>query len=261
MNLDDKIARSIDAKLEEMAQLFNDVDDASGLGAILQKLRSMDPLLEDIKTEVKAMQDKLNRIPPDEKKKKRKPDRNSNSPSDPDVQDMLKDLPKALEDLKKLYDNLPTPDDPELPPPADAPSVPKDFQVPELLERIPGIKQISDIYQLYKIWKMSRDMMDRDNELLKRLINGEIDIKEYTHSRLEATKEDLQRIIEELSDSMIDDINDKLQDLSGDMSSCCTNMSNKISSVRDNVSAELDYLRLGKLDDISAGLHRIRGLL
>jgi len=252
MNLDDKISRSIDEKLEEMAQLFNDVDDALDLSPVLRKLDETTPLWEDIKTEIKDIQNLLKRNPPvpqEEKKPKKEKDPNKYSPSDPEIQEMLKELPDLLRELDK-FDNLPADPDGSSPP-----------ALPEVLEMVPGVHEVSTLYQLYKLWKIGREQHIRDKELWRKLTNGEITLKEWMQSRLEATKSDLQDIIDASSNTLIDDINEKFREMSGDMSDCCNNMSNKISQVLEAESPEMTHLAMGKLDKINSNLHQLRGLL
>jgi hypothetical protein len=222
MNLDEKIDGRLEAKLEQLVQMFNEAPDtAIGNPEVGDYLRgSIMPLLQDIKTEVKQLQN--NQVVP-ETEKQEPPDDPAHDPSPADPQ--LPDLRKAIRDAVKGVDKTKRLSSPmrKMLPSADDP-------IPEWIKDIPWYDIASDAYKLYKIYTLNKDINEKYGsamDLWNQLKNGQISAEDAQ----QRSREEMREILDSIINILNTDIEDELarmfqlgQDMSQNMGQCCESM-------------------------------------
>lgn len=248
MNLDEKIARSISAKMEEVVDLFQDTGfDASEILSYLRSLVDQIPLLQDIKMEVKQLQNSLN-DPETEKKKKDPLEEDPNmdlSPSDPEIPEMRRRLIESVKGIDKerqvLRQLLPSPDDP----------------IPDWMKDIPWYDIISDSYKLYKLIEIMKDDASNIKQEIQKAWNKEQTWSEALHNM---TKDDLQKleeVIRVLNSDLEDEILKKMselfhlgEDVSDKLDDSTSNIQTDIQSSKSYISDKIDKTGSDIADDI-----------
>lgn len=231
MNLDEKIARSIDAKFEQVLQMFNDVDDAQGGLGLLEDLHRQIPLLEDIKTEIKQLQDSLP-VQGEAKEEPADDPANDPPPSDPETQDLRNRLKDAIDGLDKakrltspLRQLLPSKDDP----------------IPDWVKDVPWYDMASDVYKIYKLIKLSKEMNEKYDSIftqLKDLFDGQTTWQEFWKEQEDESFDALNRVIEIMNSDLEEELERMFQlgdNISQNLEECCQNTSQNITQSTDDL--------------------------
>jgi uncharacterized phage infection (PIP) family protein YhgE len=248
MNLDEKIARSIEPLREELLALFQDgPDDASELLGLLNYLVDQVPLLQDIKTEIKQLQN--NQVPqPEERKDEPEDDpRTDPPPSDPELPDLrqrAKDVVKGLDKTKRvtsaLRKLLPSEDDP----------------IPDWIKDVPWYDLVSDIYKVYKFKQIVDQSSFTTQDVLKAFMSGKDEWHKFQEEHFDEVLKILGDGVDLLNSDMEDLLSQKLpglfqigENVSDSLQTCCQNQTSGFQTVEDQ-----NDTTHSKLDGISSSL-------
>lgn len=238
MNLDEKIARSISAKMGEVVDLFQDTGfDASEILSYLRSLVDQIPLLQDIKMEVKQLQNSLDN--PQEKKKDKDPLEEDPtmdlSPSDPELPEMRRRLIDSIKGVNKerqvLRQLLPSPKDP----------------IPDWMKDIPWYDLCSDAYKIYMLSKIMNDDIKNVSEQIVKAINKEQTWSQALHNMTKDDMNKLEEVIRILNSDLEDAIMEKMaelfhlgEDISNDIGSESADIQTEVQSSRDHIETHID---------------------
>lgn len=284
MTLDEKITRSIDTRMEEMAALFNDVDDACDCHRLLHKVQSALPLIQDIKTEVKSLEDWIKNQPLKPEEDDDKDEKDDDQPVyDPEIEDVL---PEVLDTLKKgnrlrqkLRDSLPDPSQNNVP---DLPGAARWILPVELAGLVAKLIEIARIDHelrdnLPNLFKKEgesiKDYMKRvQNEELKKTLEL---VEEEINAATADEIDNLNDLIERVIDAAIEELSSRIFQIGQQMGSCCSNLGEAVDDVDrgvEDVKREISLLEpaktagnelaiLSKQGAILSEMQGIRGLL
>lgn len=223
----DRVQSIVDGRWNEMLELFQDTEDrTSDLNDKLNRLISVLPLIQDIKTEIASIEKK---IAPKPKEDDEEDDEEDKKPHEPPSDEDLFNLQRVIEDLSRKYIDNRTINQYLIDGPAGLPALIK-----------PGKGKGVDFNWLrFATWLYSKiqDLKKAVQDgIADWITDKEVDAIRQSIWSTNKTVNEIRKILTDDITESLSDLGDKVDDLNENFGNCCQNVGEQL----DQLSSDLN---------------------